>query len=147
MKTLRGHMQGYNAQMATNEQQIVLAAEITVVAPDFGVLEPMVTATLSELQAAENTERPEVVVADAGYWHQAQMERVINERIQVLIPPDAAKRASARPGWEGGLVRAHAPRPRDRARRRALQTKTGDDRARLRPHQRSVRAGVGAEGM
>jgi transposase len=45
MKTLRGHMQGYNAQMATNEQQIVLAAEITVVAPDFGVLEPMVTAT------------------------------------------------------------------------------------------------------
>ena len=102
MKTLRGHMQGYNAQMATNEQQIVLAAEITVVAPDFGVLEPMVTATLSELQAAENTERPEVVVADAGYWHQAQMERVINERIQVLIPPDAAKRASARPGWEGG---------------------------------------------
>ena len=102
MKTLRGHMQGYNAQMATNEQQIVLAAEITVVAPDFGVLEPMVTATLGELHTAGITERPEVVVADAGYWHQAQMERVINEGIQVLIPPDAAKRASARPGWDGG---------------------------------------------
>jgi transposase len=109
MKTLRGHMQGYNAQMATNEQQIVLAAEITVVAPDFGVLEPMVTATLGELHTAGITERPEVVVADAGYWHQAQMERVINEGIQVLIPPDAAKRASARPGWEGGYY-AHMRR-------------------------------------
>ena len=102
MKTLRGHMQGYNVQAACNEQQIVIAAEVTVVAPDFGSLEPMVLATLRELEAAGIEERPGVVLADAGYWHQAQMENVINHGMQVLIPPDAAGRQGARPGWEGG---------------------------------------------
>ena len=102
MKTLRGHMQGYNVQAACNEQQIVLAAEVTVVAPDFGALEPMVTATLRELDAAGVSELPGVVLADAGYWHTVQMENVINMGMQVLIPPDAANRKGARPGWEGG---------------------------------------------
>ncbi len=102
MKTLRGHMQGYNVQAACNEHQIVLAAEVTVIAPDFGTLEPMVTATLRELELAGITDRPEVVLADAGYWHQAQMESVINQGMSVLIPPDAANRKGARPGWEGG---------------------------------------------
>jgi transposase len=102
MKTLRGHMQGYNVQAACNEQQIVLAAEVTVVAPDFGSLEPMVTATLRELELAGITDRPQVVLADAGYWHQVQMENVINQGMSVLIPPDAAGRQGARPGWEGG---------------------------------------------
>jgi transposase len=102
MKTLRGHMQGYNVQAACNEQQIVIAAEVTVVAPDFGSLEPMVLAALRELNAAGIEDRPGVVLADAGYWHQAQMENVINQGMQVLIPPDAAGRRGARPGWEGG---------------------------------------------
>ncbi|MBA3304503.1 MAG: hypothetical protein H0U25_01065 [Thermoleophilaceae bacterium] len=33
-----------------------------------------------------------MVVADAGYWHQVQMENVINQGMQVLMPPDALKR-------------------------------------------------------
>ena len=102
MKTLRGHMQGYNVQAACNEQQIVIAAEVSVIAPDFGSLEPMVTATLRELELAGITDQPDVVLADAGYWHQAQMENVINQGMSVLIPPDAANRKGARPGWEGG---------------------------------------------
>jgi hypothetical protein len=44
-----------------------------------------------------------VVVADAGYWHQAQMEDIVTRGIQVLVPPDANKREGARPGWDGGL--------------------------------------------
>ena len=103
MKTLRGHMQGYNAQMVTTEQQIVIAAELTNIAPDFGTLEPMVNATLRELEAAGIDDKPEVVLADAGYWHQRQMENVISQGMQVLIPPDAANRKGARPGWEGGF--------------------------------------------
>jgi hypothetical protein len=35
-------MQGYNAQAATNEQQIVIAAEVTTASSDFGHLAPMV---------------------------------------------------------------------------------------------------------
>jgi Transposase DDE domain len=102
MKTLRGHMQGYNVQAACNEQQIVIAAEVTVIAPDFGSLEPMVTAAVRELEVAGVSERPRVVLADAGYWHTTQMQNVINQGMQVLIPPDAANRKGARPGWEGG---------------------------------------------
>ena len=41
-----GYVQGYNAQAAVNEKQIVLAAEISVESPDFGHLEPMVDATV-----------------------------------------------------------------------------------------------------
>jgi Transposase DDE domain len=102
LKTARGYMQGYNAQAATNEQQIVIAAEVTLDSPDFGHLEPMVSAVQSELERAGVTDAPEVVVADAGYWHQAQMETIVNRGIQVLIPPDASKRKGARPGWGGG---------------------------------------------
>jgi hypothetical protein len=44
-----------------------------------------------------------VLLADAGYWHQRQMERIVDRGIPVLIPPDASKRRGARPGWDGGL--------------------------------------------
>jgi transposase len=102
VKGLRGFIQGYNAQAVTNEHQIVLAAEIMVAAPDFGHLEPMVDATQRELAAAGVTETPGVLLADAGYWHHQQMEHVIDRGIQVLIPPDASRRKSPRPGWDGG---------------------------------------------
>src|SRR3954453_1613130 len=46
---------------------------------------------------------PEVVLADAGYWHQAQMEDIVTRGIQVLVPPDANKRKGPRPGWDGEL--------------------------------------------
>jgi transposase len=103
IKATLGFIQGYNAQAATNEHQIVIAAEVTVDAPDFGHLEPMVDAAQKELEHVGVTEAPEVVVADAGYWHQVQIENVVSRGIQVLIPPDGGKRKSARPGWDGGL--------------------------------------------
>src|SRR3954453_13893220 len=102
VKTPRGYVQGYNAQAAVNERQIVVAAEINADSPDFGHLEPMVDAARTELAAAGVTDKPEVVVADAGYWHQAQMDSIVSQGIPVLIPPDAAKRKGTRPGWDGG---------------------------------------------
>ena len=52
VKTARGWVQGYNAQAVCTEQQIVIAAEVTVDSPDFGHLGPMVGATRTELAAA-----------------------------------------------------------------------------------------------
>ena len=103
VKGMRGWLQGYNAQAVTNEDQIVLAAEVMVASPDFGHLEPMVTAAQTELAAAGVTARPETVLADAGYWHQEQMERIVAGGTQVLIPPDSSRRKGNRPGWDGGL--------------------------------------------
>jgi hypothetical protein len=103
VKGMRGWLQGYNAQAASNEKQIVIAAEVTVASPDFGHLEPMLTAARSELEAAGVSDTPELVLADAGYWHQPQMERIAAEGTQVLVPPDSSRRKTARPGWDGGL--------------------------------------------
>ena len=96
-------MQGYNAQAAVNDRQIVAAAEVNASTADFGNLEPMVEATLDELARAGVADTPGVVVADAGYWHAEQMQAIVNRGIQVLVPPDASGRKTPRPGWDGGL--------------------------------------------
>ena len=95
-------MQGYNVQAVVNEHQIVLAAEITLDSPDFGHLGPIIEATERQLAKAGITERPEVVLADAGYWHQAQMNRS-PRGMQVLVPPDSRNRKGERAGWSGGM--------------------------------------------
>ena len=118
VKGMRGWIQGYNAQAATNENQIVVAAEVTVASSDFGHLQPMVDAVKAELAAIGVSDIPGVVLADAGYWHQEQMERVVAAGSQVLIPPDSSRRKnrSIRPGWDGGLYAFM---------RRVLQTERG----------------------
>jgi hypothetical protein len=102
VKTPRGYLQGYNAQAAVNECQIVVAAEINTDSSDFGNLEPLVEGARRARAAAGVPETLDVVVADAGYWHQAQMESIVSQGIPVLIPPDAGKRKGTRPGWDGG---------------------------------------------
>jgi transposase len=103
MKGNRRYIQGYNAQAVVNEQQIVIAAEISTNAPDFSHLRPMLETTLRELDQAGVTEMPTVAVADAQYWNEQHMDHVTAEcGIQVLIPPDSGKREGERPGWTGG---------------------------------------------
>jgi transposase len=116
VKGMRGWIQGYNAQAAVNEHQIVLAAEVSTASPDFGLLEPMLLAAKRELQAAGVTDTPGLALADAGYWHQEQMERIVSRGTQVLIPPDSSQRKGTRPGWDGGLYAFM---------RRVLETDTG----------------------
>jgi Transposase DDE domain len=108
--------QGYNAQVAVSEDQIIVAAEIAVESPDFGHLEPMVEAATSELERAGVAYRPQTVVADPGYWHMKQMESVVASGIQVLIPPDSGVRNGNRPGWDKGIYAFM---------RRVLQTERG----------------------
>src|SRR4051812_27607292 len=93
-------LQGYNAQLVVNDNQVVIAAEVTTDSPDFGHLEPMVRATQRELRSVGLAD-PDVVLADAGYWHQRQMENVVSDGMTVLVPPDAGLRKDPRPGWTG----------------------------------------------
>src|SRR5215210_123690 len=102
VKGLRGFLQGYNAQAVTNEHQFILAAEIETVGADFGHLQPMLEATQREIQAAGVDERPGVLLADAGYWHGEQMQRIVDRGIEVLIPPDTSRRRATRRNWDGG---------------------------------------------
>jgi transposase len=118
-------MQGYNAQAAVTTGQVVVAAEVTTTAPDYGQLEPVVRAALRNLGHAGVTDTPVTVLADAGYWHTEQMERIISDGMQVLIPPDSGLREGARPGWEGGFYAFM---------RRVLSTDHGRARYRKRRH-------------
>jgi hypothetical protein len=64
----------------------VLAAEITNISTDFSQLDPMVTATLGELERAAIDQPPEAVAADAGYWNEQHMDQVVaNKHIPVLV--------------------------------------------------------------
>ena len=121
---MRGWIQGYNAQAVCNERHLILAAEVMTASPDFGHLEPMLTAARSELATAGVTEAPKVVVADAGYWHLDQMNEITGQGIPVLIPPDSSRRTNTRPGWNGGaydFMRSvlHTDRGSDLYKRRA----------------------------
>lgn len=95
-------IQGYNVQAAVTRGQIIVAAEVAVESPDFGHLEPVVRAALREVEDAGVSDRPETVLADAGYWHTRQMENIVSDGIQVLVPPDAGLRKDIRPGWDKG---------------------------------------------
>ena len=80
----------------------MLAAEIETVGADFGHLKPMLDATERELAAAGITDAPGVLLADAGYWHGDQMQRIAERGIEVLIPPDTSRRRTTRRNWDGG---------------------------------------------
>jgi transposase len=95
--------QAYNAQAAVNDRQVILAAEITNAAPDFGQLAPMFEATVRQLAEQGVTQLPEVVLADAGYWHHPQMQTIEQQGIEVLVPPDGNMREGKRRGWEDGV--------------------------------------------
>lgn len=99
---MREWVQGYNAQAVCNEQHLIVAADVMTASPDFGHLAPMITQARDELAAAGVTRRPQVVVADAGYWHLEQMNELTGDGIPVLIPPDSTRRKDTRPGWDGG---------------------------------------------
>ena len=94
-------MQGYNAQAVANEHQIVIAAEV-MTGPRLRALAPMLECALAELDTAGVDRAPAVAVADAGFWHQEQIDRHRRAALPVLIPPDASSRKGPRPGWYGG---------------------------------------------
>jgi transposase len=103
IKAYEGYVQGYNAQAAVDESQIVLAAEITNASVDWSHLQPMVAATLAELARAGSDGSLEVALADAQYWNEQHMDEVTaHQHVQVLIPPDGGASGKQRKGWTGG---------------------------------------------
>ena len=134
-------VQGYNAQAAVNEQQIVLAAEITNSSTDFSQLDPMVTATLQELERAGVPQRPEVIAADAGYWNEQHIDEIVaNKHIQVLVAPGQRQPRHPAQDLDGRALRLDASRAGLRRRRAAIPKTKADRRARVRPHQTQQRS-------
>jgi transposase len=129
-----GFVQGYNAQTAVNEQQVVLAAEITNISTDFSQLVPMVDATLDEFERAGIDQRPEAIAADAGYWNEEHMDEVVaNKHIPVLVAPDKGSRATpkrwlneGRANWMRTVLRSDHGHQRYAKRKQTVEPLFGD---------------------
>ena len=135
-----GFVQGYNAQTAVNEQQIVLAAEITNISTDFSQLDPMVTATLGELERAGIEQLPEAVAADAGYWNEQHMDEVVaNKHIPVLVAPDKGSRGTPKRWLTSGRATWMRTVLASEDGQRAIPKTQTDSRAAVRRHQTQQR--------
>jgi hypothetical protein len=86
LSTRKGSVQGYNAQAVTTCQQVIVAAQLTQDANDLQQLDPMLKATAATLTAAGIEERPDVLLADSGYWSIANLTQ-IPDAPELLIPP------------------------------------------------------------
>jgi transposase len=103
LKSPRGWVLGYNAQAVVTGAQIIVAAEVDTENIDRANLEPMVRTACDELRAAGVDQRPEVVVADAGYWKAEAIEGLVAQGIQTLVAPDADRRKEPSTNRRGGL--------------------------------------------
>ncbi len=61
-------VQGYNAQAAVSEDQVIVAAELTNAANDSTMFAPLVAATEANLAEAGRPQAVGAYAADAGYW-------------------------------------------------------------------------------
>jgi transposase len=114
-----GWVQGYNGQTAVAEDGLILAAELTQAPGDAGQLVPMVEATRANLRAAGFGGRIGTLLADTGYWSEANFEAVETiGRTRLLAPPRRGPGPGSprepRPGAE--RMRRRLARAADRAR-------------------------------
>lgn len=105
MKTATGWVQGYNAQAAVNEHQIILACHVSHDANDVGLYQPMVDATRQRLERAGVTDQIGLVLADAGYWSEDNAAVAGPDRL-IATAKDHKQRRAAR---ELGATRGDPP--------------------------------------
>jgi hypothetical protein len=119
----KAFVQAYNAQIAVDSQaQIIVAAELTQQTTDRQQLLPMVESIRNSADS-----KPEIVVADAGYWDTTSLLDPALEGIQVLVSPDA------KPQPPGAQLPANAPGNEEAVRmRKVLASDEGKARYALR---------------
>jgi len=133
MKTRQGYLAGYNAQAAVTGEQIILAVELTQKANDVAELHPMIAATEQSLHALGIPSPIGTVLADAGYYSEANLADADPEGPELLV--------ATTKDWKQRKAARDAPPPRGRipadmpARERmerALLTKRGQALYRMR---------------
>jgi transposase len=91
MKSGPAFIPAYNAQAVATERQIIVAAEITTEGVDFEQLDPMIASAEHELEGAGVTERPQVVLADAGYWSNGHIDALRERGMTPIAAPDTTR--------------------------------------------------------
>jgi transposase len=99
MKTRTGFVQGYNAQLVADRNQIILAADLTQSSADVAALHPMLTTARANLDAAGVTTPIRVALADAGYASEANFTTDCEPLLLVAVAAEREQtgRAEAKP--------------------------------------------------
>ncbi len=105
MKTASGWVQGFNAQAAVNEHQVVLACTVTQDRNDVAQLVPMMDAVAANAAAAGIEGPLGTVLGDAGYWSEANATAPGPDRL-IATTKDWKQRKAAR---EMGTTTGPAP--------------------------------------
>jgi transposase len=124
MKTTDGFHYAYNAQTVVDEgSQVVLAAEVTQQATDIDQFLFMVGVTEGNLDAADIDDSPEVVLADAGYCSEANLQQIADAKINALVATGRIRGTERVPDAPRGRIPTNATQRERMARR--LRTKAG----------------------
>jgi len=91
------YVQGYNAQAAVAEGQIIVAAELVQDTNDRHQLTPMLAKTEETLAAIGHDEQIGVCLADAGYWDTDALEAIVERGQRLIVNPDTSNAANASP--------------------------------------------------
>ena len=102
MSTKDGWVQGYNAQAIVNQHQLVLACEVSQDANDVQLCEPMNSELARTLQAAGIASEPELMLADAGYWSEANAICPGPDRLIATMKDHKQRRAARQLGQTNG---------------------------------------------
>jgi transposase len=124
MKTNDGFQHAFNAQAVVDEEaQVIVAAQVSNQASDAGQLLPMIAVTETNLDAAGIEEDFSVLLADAGYCSEQNLNEAKAADVDVLIATGRIRRGEHVPASPRGPVPKDAT-ARERMGRR-LRTKKG----------------------
>ncbi len=124
MKTTDGFHYAFNAQAMVDEQaQVVLAHQVSNQAADAPHLMTMLEVTEANLAAAGIGEDPDTVIADAGYFSEANVVDATDAGVDVLIATGRIKHGARVPDAPRGRIPRDATVKERMARR--LRTKAG----------------------
>ena len=84
------YVQGYNAQAAVAEGQIIVAAELVQDTNDRHQLTPMLAKTEETLAAIGHEQKIGVCLADAGYWDTDALEMIVESGQHLIVNPDTS---------------------------------------------------------
>jgi transposase len=124
MKTTDGFHYAYNAQTVVDEHsQVILAAEVTDHAGDVAQLIPMIAAATENLGDAGIDAAPNMVLADAGYCSEDNLQKISDAEIDAVVATGRIRRNERVPDTPRGPIPKDATRRERMARR--LRTKAG----------------------
>jgi transposase len=121
----KGWDQCINAEVVVNERQIIVAADVTGETNDKKQVRPMVEQLKGNLAAAGVTEEVKEMVADSGFYSEANVEYLEEERIDPYIATERLKHHEQLAAPRGRCPRGLTAKQRMA---RKLRTKRGRER-------------------